>query len=41
MPSPPPLEGFDSFPFTADDATRTVSRRGSGPAVVAERLRPA
>lgn len=34
MPSAPPLEGFDSFPFTADDATRTVYRRGAGPAVV-------
>jgi len=34
MPTAPPLEGFDSFVFSADDATRTVYRRGSGPAVV-------
>lgn len=29
-----PLEGFDGFAFTHDDATRTVYRRGRGPAVV-------
>jgi dienelactone hydrolase len=28
------LAGFDTFPFTHDGATRTVYRRGSGPAVV-------
>jgi dienelactone hydrolase len=34
MSTPTPLEGFDAFPFTADAATRTVYRRGQGPAVV-------
>jgi dienelactone hydrolase len=34
MNIPPTLEGFDSFPFTADTATRTVYRRGEGPAVL-------
>src|SRR5215831_16429479 len=29
-----PLEGFDSFDFTHDGKTRTVYRRGKGPAVV-------
>jgi len=28
------LAGFEAFPFTHDGATRTVYRRGSGPAVV-------
>jgi len=28
------LDGFDSFPFTADGTTRTVYTRGSGPGVV-------
>ena len=28
------LDGFETFPFTHDDATRTVYRRGEGPAVV-------
>jgi dienelactone hydrolase len=32
---PPPLEGFESFPYTpADGATRTVYTRGRGPGVV-------
>ena len=34
MSTPPSLDGFDSFSFTADDATRTVYRRGQGPAVL-------
>lgn len=34
MSSLPVLEGFDSFAFTADEATRTVYRRGDGPAVL-------
>jgi len=34
MSTPPALEGFDSFSFTADNAMRTVYRRGEGPAVL-------
>jgi dienelactone hydrolase len=32
--NPHPLEGFESFPYTADRATRTVYTRGRGPGVV-------
>ena len=34
MNPPLPLDGFDTFPFTADGTTRTVYTRGSGRGVV-------